>query len=524
MAASTTSLGTLRGRCVVGTTGTQYRSNFYRKTVDMIRSSNITPAALFDGSTGKETIANLNRYGKLTSVQVMGLTPGKVGDTSGFIKRIKDGGRELLITQEGAEPLDISTTQFRAKIAERILNGDFPTEHMFGGLGERLLGQESAIKVMGKFSLVPRQLSEAYGLKFPKESFRQSTDVLGKYVKPYSLGVRHMLAYTYAIAKLADEYGMDRDTALKNQTVFIITNPEIDGDIREEFERWNYFGLDKDKVFFMASEAYPAIVLGTNGDLQVDATVMATHNHGTARLQTSMDNIWSPVHTPGRMVATPTIRSIYEKAANLQSLNIEDVSYLSNALDLYAMMIASGMVADEYKDFGMIMDVVGQNPLKAQKGGILALDPTFDNNGDRLTMIEAFTAYPEYYHWDDKVAEQLGLYKKFEWLNLNNNNYPNPVKMFDHLRTYGIPAYPEVKETGQGVKYIRNECPQGELAHFLPTVFVARMEQYTGRRQPEPVEILSVKVSEHIPLGLSAFLRQDDMQGFLAFAKEFEPK
>ena len=516
MAASTTSLGTLRGRCVTGAYNGQYFHGFMGKTRDIVSARGLAPSALFDenGSSKAEVLAMINQYPNLDALQVRGFVPGRYGDTSGFVKRITDGKQEVLIT--GPDRQIVITDSLKNAVIERILAGDIITDRMFGGMGERL-----GLPI-SKFEATPQDLASAFQKYEPdkklneketKELAEQKKEAreLGGVLSEYPLGVRHMLAYSFAIAQLAGPY--DWHNALQNQTLFVITNPAIDSAIRGIFQDWSFFGLNPSKVFFLASSAYPALVVSENELAEGRGEI--THNHGIARLQTTMGDVWTNVDHPGKSIYSYKIMDIYRKAANLQSLNIEDVSYLTHAIDLYAMMIATGMVAEEYADFGMNMDVVGQKPDNPQKGGVLALDPDFDENGQRMTMVESFTAMPRFDHWDSKQAKTR--WKEFEWLNLNNNNYPNPAQMMRHLQEVGLPVYLSGKVTG-----IRNECPQGELAHFLPTLFVARMVRENG--VDNPVIIRSVKNLADIPDGLKAMREQDNMPGFLEFAREFEPK
>jgi len=69
---------------------------------------------------------------------------------------------------------------------------------------------------------------------------------------------------------------------------------------------------------------------------------------------------------------------------NKSSYNIEDLDYLTGSLDFHSL----GLVLElGEKGFRMVMEVVANNPLKPQKGGMLAWDPALE----RDVMIESFS-------------------------------------------------------------------------------------------------------------------------------------
>ena len=129
-------------------------------------------------------------------------------------------------------------------------------------------------------------------------------------------------------------------------------------------------------------------------------------------------------------------------------------------------------------------------------------------------MREAFSTAPRFHHHDKSIAEKL--HAGIRWLNLNNNSYPNPRLMSAHLTETGLPVYFEGKASG-----IRNECPQGDLSYFLPTIFDARIEK-KGEIET-PVVIKNLKDRADIPKALRAMLAQDQMPGFRDFAMNFDP-
>ena len=93
---------------------------------------------------------------------------------------------------------------------------------------------------------------------------------------------------------------------------------------------------------------------------------------------------------------------------DLLSYNVEDLGYLTCAVDLPSLALALELGK---KGYNMVMEIVAQNPLKPQKGGACF----FDRKLGRLVMIE---------------TNQLKNIKaeKIKHLNKNFNHYPEPVQ------------------------------------------------------------------------------------------------
>ena len=66
-----------------------------------------------------------------------------------------------------------------------------------------------------------------------------------------------------------------------------------------------------------------------------------------------------------------------EGCKDMVSYNIEDIGYLTSAIDYHSLAMALKLGKEGYN---MIMEIVGQNPLKPQKGGAAFFDPIIGKN------------------------------------------------------------------------------------------------------------------------------------------------
>jgi hypothetical protein len=452
---------------------------------------------------------------------------------SAFIQRIRNGEEEQLKTSFDNGSAAISPHILK-ETAQKILEGRIMWEHMVGGQATRLkIYDDKSLPTKvpkEKFVLNPADLAERYAefypeakaeaqkakkpFKLPAPSSLPAVDDMG--IEESALfGVRHMLAFAQSIKRLADEHGFNWQEALSRQTVFIIANEKIIPTILELLKTFGFFGLDADKVYIMATQNYNALILTENGELLTQKADDFIHNHGAARLETTEDDKWFTVKDGKRTYhSAEEIRQVYARHDNLQSLNIEDLSYLDQAIDVHALALAlNAAQIVGGGEYNMMMDVVGQQD-PPQKGGVLAVDPEFSGpDTERLVMIESFQTYPRFFHYMDAVARKL--WREINWLNLNMNNYPNPVVLFEKMRKEGLPVWLEMKNG-----FIRNESPQGDANYFLPTLFVARtVVDENGEEQP--ITITNLKEAAHIPKGLIHLSRQGKQPGFESLVREF---
>ena len=472
----------------------------------------------------RAAVMDTNKYpGDIFSVR--SAPPFGPYNASAFIQRLRVEDKELLrlTVENGIAEYD---QKLVAQTIERILCGEVMWEHMIGGKATRMKIDKE------KFTLSPHDLVERYKAFYQEaQEESQRTGIAHNLPEPSSLrlpddlglknsdlfGIRHMLAFAHNIKRLADETGMvGWEEALSRQTIFLIANEKIIPTILELFKDFGYFGLDPENIYFMATKNYDVLVLTEGGELITQSAKDYIHNHGVARLETTEDNVWFTIKEGERTpLSSDEVKEVYDAHVNLQSLNIEDLNYLTQAIDPHALTLAlyGDMIVGGDSKYHMMMDVVGQKKDNPQKGGVLAYDSNFIEEGKgRLVMIESFCTYPRFFHYLDRVAQEK--WREINWLNLNMNNYPNPSRLFEMAKDEGLPVWLEMKGAG-----FRNESPQGDANYFLPTLYVARTERVGA--EDVPLTIMNLKNAADIPNGLRFMSKQQELPGFVDFTRQF---
>jgi hypothetical protein len=200
----------------------------------------------------------------------------------------------------------------------------------------------------------------------------------------------------------------------------------------------------------------------------------------------------------------------------MQSLNVEDLNYLTEPIDVVSAAIAlnSGNLIPDF-NYNMIMEVVAQRPEpeEPQKGGMLALDPHFYGENDgRLVMAESFQLFPAY----DDISESRAAekWRKIRYLNRNQNFYPNPSVWWNEVAQRGLPIALRNRDG-----YLYNEVPQGDLNYFLKTLYVIRKRKLGEKIMVDPIK--NIKKKSDIPKATQTFRQQDNQDGFLDFLRDF---
>ena len=186
------------------------------------------------------------------------------------------------------------------------------------------------------------------------------------------------------------------------------------------------------------------------------------HNHGQMVMQKIHDNVVfqvDPKNTSKRYsIANAEFEKILAAHDDLLSYNVEDLGYLTCSVDLPSLELALELGK---KGYGMVMEIVAQNPIKPQKGGACF----YDKKLKRVVMIE---------------SNQLKDIKNEEirHLNKNFNHYPNPVKSYQTMKERGLSISFEVKtaydQSGAKCDYIY-ACPvQGNINFLVKTAYVMR--------------------------------------------------
>jgi hypothetical protein len=259
--------------------------------------------------------------------------------------------------------------------------------------------------------------------------------------------------------------------------------------VEKEFYQWRFFGFNPAQVYLMVQQSFHGLNLKGGRFFYDDRTPRRLHNHGQMVMQQTMDrqlftlvgrHAWEKTYHEHEAVVH-WLQSFTDKI----SYNIEDLDYLTESLDFLGL----GLVL-ELHDLGyhMVMEVVANNPLQPQKGGMLAWDPEVE----RDVMIESF---------------QLGDLpnKDIRYLNRNFNHYPQPWVSWQRIREEGLPMPFAVKE---GFLYF--QPVQGDINFLVPTAFFRR-------RELRPIR--NLKRPNCLPLAVNRMAAQDRQPGFQDFVQ-----
>lgn len=320
-----------------------------------------------------------------------------------------------------------------------------------------------------------------------------------------SLGNRHMLQMAFDVCKIAKKNKQDPKKVLGKQTALIILNEQTAEEILEEFKSFNFFGLDPKKIFFMIQRSFHGIYVKENY-LYYDNTTEKNkrlHNHGQLFMQKIHNNVIFRVNTKNTskkvFISNTEFEKIISQHEDLLSYNVEDLGYLTCSVDLPSLTLALDLGK---KGYNMVMEIVGQNPLKPQKGGACF----FDKKLRKIVMVE---------------TNQLKNIKNedVKHLNKNFNHYPNPVKSYRLMKKNGLPISFEVKTTfnqnGDPCDYIYANPVQGNINFLVKTAYVMR-------KNLKP--IYNWKSPATTPLAVRAMAEQDKQEGFKDFAKKMKKK
>jgi len=290
---------------------------------------------------------------------------------------------------------------------------------------------------------------------------------------------------------------------LAKQTTLMVLNEQTAEEIIEEFKRFDFFGLNPKKVYFMVQRSFHGIYI-KEGCLFYDQTTEKNkrlHNHGQMVMQKIHNNVIfrvDPKNTGKKIyISNSEFEKILAEHEDLLSYNVEDLGYLTCSVDLPSLSLALDLGK---KGYSMVMEIVGQNPLKPQKGGACF----FDKKLGRVVMIE---------------TNQLKDIKNEEikHLNKNFNHFPNPAKSYRIMKEKGLPISFEVKNTfnqsGDPCDYIYANSVQGNINFLVKTAYVMR-------KNLKP--IYNWKSPATTPLAVKAMADQDRQEGFKEFVKKIK--
>jgi hypothetical protein len=395
--------------------------------------------------------------------------------------------RQILVLNE---PGGRSEGLARARAA--VVRGEILFEHAAAGEGTRLmLGSKYFLDVAREISVercAHLMSQEAGRIISPQEVAAQLASPPQELL-PLSLGARHMLQLAFDLEKLAREMGESPQEVLGRQHLLIIIGREMLAHIERDFYQWHFFGFNPTRVFFMVQESFHGLNLKQGKFFYDENSPRRLHNHGQMVMQQTM----------GRQLFTlagahPWDKILYsrgEVADWLQgftdkiSYNIEDLDYLTGSLDFPGLGLALELGDQGYH---MVMEVMANNPVKPQKGGMLAWDPELGRN----VMVESF---------------QLGDIRNQEitYLNRNFNHYPSPWVCWERLGEAGLPMPFAVKD---GFLYFKPV--QGDINFLVKTAFFRRQEMRPIRNLKSPAAL---------PLAINRMYAQECQPGFKELAQ-----
>jgi hypothetical protein len=412
-------------------------------------------------------------------------------------------------------------------LAEKaILDGKFLWEHTAAGEATRLGFGTKYLLNLNQFSLekiVFHMRQEAYtelkkkgviGKELTREKRRVNKEITQKSVLEVagddpkklmniSLGNRHMIQMAFDVYQIAKRNKKDPQKIIAKQTAFVVLNEQTAEEILEEFKRFNFFGLNPKNIYFMIQRSFHGIYI-KEGNLYYDRTTERNkrlHNHGQMLMQKVHDNVIfrvDPKNTSKRdFISNTEYENILAFHDDLLSYNVEDLGYLTCSVDLPSLTLALELGE---KGYNMVMEIVGQNPIKPQKGGACF----FDKKLNQVVMVE---------------SNQLKNIKNEEirHLNKNFNHYPNPAACYRILKKRGLPICFEVKsafnQSGDHQEYIY-ACPvQGDTNFLVKTAYVMRKNLKS---------IYSWKSPATTPLAIKAMFEQERQVGFGEFVKKIK--
>ncbi len=347
------------------------------------------------------------------------------------------------------------------KAREAILEGRIFWEHTAAGEATRL-------KLGPKYMIHPHGLSGA---------------AAAKELLPLTLGARHLCQSVFEIRRLAEEAGRDPGEVMARQKVLLIVAEGTREEICRRVLKHDFLGFSPKNFLFMAQAAFHGLTPGAGGAWRFDEkTAMRLHNHGQMAMQKTMDGQLFRLDETGREkpLSRAEFFAILSETADLVSYNIEDLGYLTGALDFVTIGLALELGEEGY---GMTMEIVANNPQNPIKGGLCAHDDALG----RDVVIESFRLR--------NMAPS-----RLTHLNKNFNHYPHPAKIFAKLREEGLFMPITVKD---GALYF--QPVQGDMNLLTRTAYITR-------REPAPIS--SWKSPADTEAAIKAMLAQDAQPGF----------
>jgi hypothetical protein len=395
---------------------------------------------------------------------------------------------EILVLKEGTTNASEAT----------ILSGRFFWEHAAAGEATRLkLGTKYVLKLQEYSSkkiqeMMVQELVEDKGVtteeaesRFQLEFLNQVMGCEPRELEPLALGTRHMFQMGFDVARLAKKHGIK--DALAKQKALVILNEHTAEEIIRDFENNNNFGLIPQNVFYMIQQSFHGVDI-QHGRLFFDEqSPKRLHNHGQMLMQKCHENsIFRLRNGDKEFLQYKDYVTILQQMSDMLSFNIEDIGYLTGAIDLQSLEFSLALARQGYE---MVMEVVAQSKFKPQSGGACF----YDEKLKRVVMVE---------------SNRLGGMKNedIHYLNKNFNHYPSPAKSMQAARQQGLQLPFDVKGEPKQKIY---PCPvQGDMNFIAKTAYVMRSVL-------KPIS--NLKSPATMPPTVHAMKLQDEQEGFLEF-------
>ena len=416
------------------------------------------------------------------------------------------------LSEEHVEMLD--ENRLDTKEAElTVLNGEVFWEHAAAGeatrlgLGTKYLLYLNELTVDKIVEMQQKEIEKDYSgeerekklLELTRERVKELAGCESEDTLPLNLGTRHMLQLAFDIRKLAQKHSLDEEEVIGKQKNLVIMNEGTWEKIVEEWKKYKFFGFSRRNAYFMVQKSFHGIDV-EKGEPFYDESHdghKRLHNHGQMAMQKTHDDEIFRIGEDGNReyLKAAEFEKILSGMRDMLSYNIEDIKFLTNAIDYHSLALVLELGAQGY---GMVMEIVGQNPLKPQKGGAAF----YDEKLGRPVMIE---------------SNQLQGIKNEDitHLNKNFNHYPNPVKAFRALKSGEMHMHTTIKkvkdEGGEDRHYLYFCTPQGDINFHVKTAYVMR-------KVLKP--IWNWKSPATTPPTVKACYMQDQQEGFKGFTEK----
>jgi hypothetical protein len=338
-------------------------------------------------------------------------------------------------------------------------------------------GEATRLGLGPKFFLSPALLAGAIG-----------QSAIWKHLKPISLGLRHMFQLVFEINKLAEESGVDPRKVLARQIFFLIGAEDTITAMSQKMVKALSGLIPIKNIWLMAQTSFRGFNRQPGCDWSFDLdSPLRLHNHGHMAIQKTMDKQIYYLDDSGRSnyFSRAEFFSRLEEYNDLISCNIEDLDFLTKAVDLAALGLATRLC---HSGYGMLMEITGNNLRNPVKGGMC----TYDSILGRDVVIESF-----------RLNNVLP--RDIKYLNKNINHYLNPSKVMAELADKGL-FMPIVVHDDR----VYFQPVQGDINFLVKTAYFTHSQE----KELNPLKNLS-----DISAALVAMEAQDKQPGFANLAE-----